>query len=67
MNNALNGHKVKGLVFALMALSIDPREIKDLLRFVRLLPASGPALAKGLENYSTWEQVILSQFVKKMR
>ncbi len=67
MNNALNGRKVKGLFFAMMALSVDPREIKDLLRFVRLLPASGPALAKGLENYSTWEQVILSQFAKKMR
>ncbi len=67
MNNALNGRKVKGLFFALMALSIDPREIKDLLRFVHLLPANGPALAKELENYSTWEQVILSQFAKKMR
>ncbi len=66
MNNALNGHKVKGLFFALMALSLDPREVKDLLRFVRLLPASGPALAKGLETYSAWEQVILKQFVKKM-
>jgi glycosyltransferase involved in cell wall biosynthesis len=66
MNNALNGRKVKGLFFAMMALSLDPREIKDLLRFVRLLPANGPALAKGLESYSSWEQVILNQFVKKM-
>ena len=63
-NNALNGRKLKGLLFALRAFSIDPREMGDLLRFIRLMPVSGPALAKGLESYSTWEQVILSQFAK---
>ena len=63
-NNALNGRKLKGVLFALRAFSIDPREMGDLLRFIRLMPVSGPALAKGLESYSTWEQVILSQFAK---
>ena len=62
MNNALNGKKMKGLLFALSAFSVDPREIGDLLHFIRLLPVSGPALADGLEKYSTWEQVILSRY-----
>lgn len=64
MNNALNGRKLKGVLFALLAFSIDPREIQDLLRFIRLLPVSGPELAEGLKKYSTWEQVILSQLAK---
>lgn len=64
MNNALNGRKPRGLVFALLALSVDPREIREFFLFIRLLPANGPALADGLRRYSTWEQVILAQFAR---
>ncbi len=59
MNNALNGRKVRGLSFALRALSVDPRELGELFLFLRLLSARGPALADGLRRYSTSEQVIL--------
>jgi glycosyltransferase involved in cell wall biosynthesis len=64
MNNALNGRKLKGLSFALLALSVDPRELRDLLLFLRLLPANGRALAEGLRRYSTSEQIVLAQLAK---
>ncbi len=62
MNNALNGRKLRGLSFAALALSVDPREVRDFLLFLRLLPASGPTLADGMQRYSTSEQVILAKF-----
>ena len=64
MNNALNRRKLKGLYFALLALSVDPRELGELLLFLRLLPVNGPALADGLRRYSTAEQVILAELTK---
>ena len=60
MNNALNGRKLQGLFYALRALLVDPREVGDLLLFLRQLPSHGPALADGLRSYSTAEQVILA-------
>ena len=64
MTNALNGRKLKGLGYALLALSVDPREVKELLLFLRLLRATGPALADGLRRYSNAEQVDLSRIEK---
>ena len=64
MNNALNRRKPRGLFFALLALSVDPREIREILLFLRLLPANGPALADGLRRYSTAEQVILAELTR---
>ena len=64
MNNALNNRKLRGLYFALLALSVDPREIGEILLFLRLLPVSGPALADGLRRYSTAEQVILADLTR---
>ncbi len=61
MNNALNKRKLRGLYFALLALSVDFREIVEVFLFLRLLPVSGPALANGLRRYSTAEQVILAE------
>ena len=61
MNNALNGRKLRGVGYALLALSVDPREVKELLLFLRLLRATGPALADGLRRYSVAEQVDLSR------
>ena len=61
MNNALNGRKLTATLFALRALATDPREVQDILTFIRLLPAKGPALMAGLQRYSTAEQVILDQ------
>ena len=60
MNNALNGYKLRGLGFALRALSLDPRESKEFLLFLRLLRASGPAMADGFRRYSSAEQLDLS-------
>jgi hypothetical protein len=60
MNNALNGRKFKGLSFALRALALDPRELGEFSLFLRLLRASGPALADGLQRYSSAEQLDLS-------
>lgn len=60
MNNALNGRKLRGLRFALLALMVDPREVRELLLFLRLLRTTGPALAGGLKRYSTADQVDLS-------
>lgn len=59
MNNALNGRKLRGLGFALLALSVDPREVGELLMFLRLLPRTGSALAGGFQCYSTAEQLDL--------
>ena len=61
MNNALNGRKLKGLGFALRALSIDPREMGEFSLFLRLMRATGPALADGLRHYSSAEQLDLSR------
>lgn len=61
MNNALNGRKVRGLGFALLALSLDPREVREFALFLRLLRASGPALADGLQHYSSGEQLDLAR------
>ena len=60
MNNALNGRKLRGLFYALRALLVDPREVSDMLLFMRNLPARGTVLAQGLRPYSTAEQVILA-------
>ncbi len=60
MNNALNGKRLRGLWFALRALGIDPRELRDFTAYLRSLPLKGPALAEHLRGYSTAEQVILS-------
>lgn len=64
MNNALNGFKLRSLQFALLALSVDPREIRELFMFLRLLQKTGPALADGLQNYSTSEQLDFSSIKK---
>lgn len=61
MNNALNGRKLTATLFAFRALATDPREVRELLTFLRLLPVKGPALTAGLAHYSTAEQVILTQ------
>ena len=60
MNSALNGRKIQGLLFALRALAIDPREFKDFLLFLTQLSSRGLSLAKGLREYSTAEQVVLA-------
>lgn len=60
MNNALNGQKLRGVLFALLALTVDPREVGELLMFLRLLRRNGPALARGLQRYSTAEQLDFS-------
>ena len=54
-------NKATATLFALRALATDPREVNDILTFLRLLPATGQALTKGLQRYSTAEQVILHQ------
>lgn len=64
MNNALNGRKRRGLLFALLAFRVDPREVGELLLFLRSLSLDGPALAESLRRYSTSEQVILARFVE---
>ncbi len=61
MNNALNRRKLRGLGFALLAFSVDPREVRELLLFVALLRTRGPALASGLQRYSSAEQLDLSR------
>ena len=60
MNNALNRRKLRGVWFALLAISVDPREVKELLMFLRLLPRTGRVLSDGLQRYSTAEQLDLS-------
>lgn len=60
MNNALNGSKLRGLRFALLALLVDPREIGELFMFLRLLRKTGPAVADGFRRYSTSEQLNFS-------
>lgn len=60
MNNILNGSKLRGLVFALRALLVDPRQVKELLMFLRLLQTTGPELASGLQFYSNAEQLDFS-------
>lgn len=60
MNNALNGKKIKGLLFALHALSVDPREIKDLLIYAGALVSKDKTLSEKLKYYSSANQVILA-------
>jgi hypothetical protein len=60
MNNALNGHRLRGLGFALRALAQDPREIADFLRYATALNLTGPRLAAALASYSSGEQVHLA-------
>lgn len=60
MNNVLNGRKLRGVGFALLALSVDPREVGEMLMFLRLLRKTGPVLAGGLQRYSTSEQLDFS-------
>ena len=60
MNNALNGRRLRGLAFALRALWVDPRELREFAFYLKSLRSKGPALAGRLGGYSTAEQVILS-------
>ena len=60
MNNALNGRRLRGLGFALRALCVDPREVRDFIGYLRSLSSRGPVLAERLRSYSTAEQVILN-------
>ncbi len=57
MNNVLNGLKLRGLGFDLRALLVDPRQVRELLLFLRLLQTTGPALAGGFQRYSNAEQL----------
>lgn len=66
MNNALNGAKTKSVLFALRALLVDPRELRELMLFLRLLPRRDAALEAGLRRYSTAEQVVLSRLAGTM-
>lgn len=61
MNNALNGRKLRGLGFALRALMIDPRELREFSMFLRLLGVPRPAMSEGFARYSTGEQLELSR------
>lgn len=57
MNNALNGRKLKGLGFVLLALSVDPREVGKLLMFLLLLHKTRQVLAGGFQRYSIANQL----------
>ncbi len=60
MNNVLSGRRLRDLGFALLVLSVDPREVGDLLTFLRLLSRTGPALAGGFQRYTLAEWLNLS-------
>lgn len=67
MNNALNGRKWQGALYAMRALLIDPREIGELAFYLRSVFKGGPTLAADLRRYSRAEQVVLSQIAKDER
>lgn len=60
MNNALNNRTMRAIGFALKAWMVDPREIQDLILFAKLLCSKRSGLPARLRQYSTAEQVILS-------
>ena len=60
VNNLLNGRRTTGLRFALHALRLDPREIREMARFVALLTVRDPAdQALRARRYSRREQVLI--------
>ena len=67
MNNALNGRRFRGLAFALRALCVDPREVRDFIGYLRSLSSKGSTLAERLRSYSTAEQVILDALPSRAR
>ena len=61
VNNLLNRRRLNGLRFALQALCLDPREVRDLMRFLALLPRRHTdEMARRARRYSKREQVVLS-------
>lgn len=61
MNNALNGQNWWGAFFAIRALLVDPREVGELMLYLRLTFTHEPALADNFQRYSKAEQVVLAR------
>lgn len=60
MNNRLNGNSLRAFSFACRAWLVDPREVRDVLIFVRTLALPESAELTGeLKRYCTAEMVIL--------
>jgi glycosyltransferase involved in cell wall biosynthesis len=55
-NNVLNGRRMRGLKFALLAYALDPRELFDIARFARLLVSHPTKLKEAARVYSRREQ-----------
>lgn len=60
MNNCLNGRKIKGLIYAIRAFLIDPREIGEMVYFIKSIVKKESERGLFLAGYSSAEQVILS-------
>jgi hypothetical protein len=55
-NNLLNGRRVQALKFALLAYGLDPRELRDIARFSRLLVSRPAKIRETAKAYSRREQ-----------
>lgn len=64
VNNALNGQRAKGFLFACSALLTDPREIKEFLCYIKSFTRPDHEARAGYRAYSSSEQVVLSEIGK---
>ncbi len=65
MNSAINGNKVKGLLFSVGAFLHDPREAGELFIYIRALFSSQDGMRDHLRRYSSAEQVDLAKIAEK--
>lgn len=61
MNNALNKRPLRGLYYAVSALSRDPRELRDFFLYLKGLVLRGADRQSHLQKYCTSDQIILDQ------
>lgn len=61
MNNKLNRRPIRALAYAIRALALDPREIKEFALFCRAAALPRDRASHILSRYSTSEQVLLDQ------
>ena len=61
MNRALNGMTFKGVYYAAVALTRDPREVREFLLYLRALTLVGPERQEHLKKYCSSDQIILDQ------
>lgn len=65
MNHAINGRRLRGFIYSIQALFLDPREVPQFLRYLSAILRSRHIMKHHLRKYSTAEQVDLEIISKE--